>query len=172
MSETQSPAGAHALVITRIFDAPRALVWKAYTEAEHLERWWGPKGTTLRVARLEVAPGGVFLYACVGPDGQELWGKFVYREVSPIERLAFVSGFADPEGNTVPAFFSADWPLEVFNVVTLEEEGGKTRLTLRGGPQNATPEQQAFFEGMLPSMDQGFKGTFDQLEAYLAELQR
>lgn len=72
-----------AFAITRTFDAPRALVFQAFTESERLAQWWGPKGFTLRVARLDLRPGGVFHYEMKSPNGHSMWGKFVYREIVP-----------------------------------------------------------------------------------------
>lgn len=157
------------LVITRIFDAPRDLVFKVWTESEQLKRWWGPKGFKLGVSRLDFHPGGVFHYSMQSPDGYEMWGKFVYREITPPEKIVFVNSFSDEEGNTVRVPFSPTWPLEVLNTLTLEEHDGKTTLTLRGGPTNATEDERKTFTGMHESMQQGFAGTFDQLVEYLAK---
>jgi uncharacterized protein YndB with AHSA1/START domain len=106
-----------------------------------------------------------------GPAGavmSELWGKFVYREIVPPERLVFVSSFSDPAGNTVRAPFSADFPLEVLSTVTFEDAGKGTALTLRGEAINATEAERKFYRGMFPSMNQGWKGTLDQLAEHLA----
>ena len=169
-SDPGAAAGPSAgeLVITRVFDAPRALVWKAWTDAESLARWWGPAGFTITVASLDLRPGGVFLYGLRTPDGQEMWGKFVYREVTPPARLVFVSSFADAAGNTVRAPFSADWPLEVLSTVTLAEQDGKTTLTLHGVPINATDAERAAFAAGNDSMQHGWAGTLDQLATHLA----
>jgi uncharacterized protein YndB with AHSA1/START domain len=156
------------LVITRTFDAPRELVFKAWTESEHLKHWWGPKGFTFGVSKLDLRPGGVFHYSMRSPDGHEMWGKFVYREIVAPEKIVFVNSFSDEEGNTVRAPFSPTWPLEVLNTLTLSENEGKTTLTLRGGPINATEEERKTYEAGFESMKQGFGGTFDQLADYLA----
>ncbi|HEY3063320.1 MAG TPA: SRPBCC domain-containing protein [Chloroflexota bacterium] len=161
-------ATQHELVITRDFTAPRELVFKAFTEADRLMQWWGPKGLTMHSATVDLRPGGVFHYSMRGPDGAELWGKFVYREISPPERLVFTNSFSDPQGNTVRAPFSSTWPLEVLNTLTFTEHEGKTTLTLRGGPINASPTEVEEFEAMAASMQQGFGGTFDKLDEYLA----
>lgn len=167
---TQPQTTPAELVISRTFDAPRALLWKVYTEAEHLAHWWGPKGTTLKIVRLDVRPGGDFVYANVMPDGNQMTGKWVYRAVEAPNHLAFVSSFCDEAGNVVRAPFAASFPLEIANDVAFTEENGKTTVTLSGGPVNPSEEERAFFVSMLPSMQGGFKGTFDQLEAYLATL--
>jgi uncharacterized protein YndB with AHSA1/START domain len=156
-------------VIARVFAAPRELVWQALTECEHLRQWWGPVGFTMHTCTIDLRPGGRFLYGMRSPDGQDLWGKFVYREIVPPERLDFLSAFADAAGNTVRAPFGSAWPLEVLSTWTLSEEGGRTTLTIRSTPFDATePERQAFAAG-FDSMRQGFAGTFDQLAAYLAK---
>jgi uncharacterized protein YndB with AHSA1/START domain len=117
---------------------------------------------------LDVRTGGMFLGSQHSPEGFEMWGKFVYQEVTPPEKLVYVQSFSDPEGNTIRAPFNPNWPLEIINILTLSEQEGKTLLTLQGGPLNATAEELAAFEGMRPMVQQGFGGTFDQLAEYLA----
>jgi uncharacterized protein YndB with AHSA1/START domain len=157
------------LTLTRSFDAPLELVWAALTQAEHLAHWWGPAGFTWLGCTLDLRPGGTFQYGMSAPNnGPEMWGKFVYEEIEAPTRLVFRNSFADREGNIIRAFFSPDWPLEVHNTWTLDQHEGKTRLTLRGHPFNATEAERNAFEGMLGSMQQGFNGTFDQLAAFLA----
>jgi hypothetical protein len=80
-----------------------------------------------------------------------------------------VNSFSDPKGNTTRAAFNAKWPLEVLNTLTLSEQFGLTRLTLLGVPLNATQEEWDVFENMLMSLHQGFSGTFEQLNEYLAK---
>ena len=162
------PAGKE-LVITRILNAPRDLVFKMWTEARHLEKWWGPKGFNIIVKKFDLQPGGTFLY-CMAGDGFEMWGKFTYLEIAGPEKLVFINSFSDKDGNITRAPFSATWPLEVMNTLTLTEENGKTTLTVRGGPHNATDEERKMFESMFESMNQGFGGTFEQLDAYLASV--
>jgi uncharacterized protein YndB with AHSA1/START domain len=157
-------------VIARVFDAPRDLVWKALTESERLMHWWGPKGFTMSVCKVDLRPGGLFHYAMRAPNGGEMWGRWVYREIVPPERLVFVNSFSDEAGNIVRAPFNAAWPLEVLNVVTFSELAGNTTITIRGGPINATEEERKTFHAARQSMEQGFGGTFDQLDAYLASL--
>lgn len=158
------------LVITRIFDAPRELVFKVWTEPEHLKMWWGPKGFAINVSRLDLRPDGIFHYSMRSADGHEMWGKFVYREIVAPEKIVYVNSFSDEEGNTVRSPFSQSWPLEVLYTLTLSENEGKTTLTLRGGPINATEEERQTFVEFFDSMKQGFGGTFDQLADYLAKV--
>ncbi len=90
-------------VIARTFDAPRELVWKAWTEPEHLAQWWGPKGCTIRVVKLDLRPGGMFHYAMAVPARATTCGRrFVYREIAPPERIVYVNSFSDAEGGSHP----------------------------------------------------------------------
>jgi uncharacterized protein YndB with AHSA1/START domain len=162
-------ASDQELVITRIFDAPRALVFKAWTEAERLAQWWGPKNFTMGVVRHDLRPGGYFHYSMRSPQGDEMWGKFVYREIVAPERIVFVNCFADAGGNIVRNPWLEVWPLEILNTLTLTEKAGKTTLVLRGAPIDATEGERQAFAAMQKSMHQGFAGTFDQLDAYLAK---
>jgi len=157
-------------VITRVFDAPRDLVFKVCTEPEHLKHWWGPKGFTWVSCIVDLRPGGLFHYCMRSPDGHEMWGKFVYREIIPPERLVFVNSFSDQDGKTTRAPWNPTWPLEVLNNMTFTEQDGKTIVEMRGRPINATEEERKTFEAGFESMQQGFKGTLDQLAEYLAKL--
>jgi uncharacterized protein YndB with AHSA1/START domain len=158
-------------VITRIFDAPRELVFKALTEPARLAHWWGPKGFEMRTCKVDLRPGGLFHYSMAAPNGFEMWGKFVYREIVKPERIVFVNSFSDEAGGITRHPMSPAWPQEVLNVLTLTEQNGKTTVTLRGGPINATEEERKIFAEGFASMQQGFSGTFDQLDAYLATAQ-
>src|SRR5262245_48467979 len=155
-------------VISRVFDAPRELVFKAQAESECLEQWWGAKGFMTRVIKLDFRPGGVFHYSMRTPDGNEMWGKFVYREIVVPERIVFINSFVDKDGNTIQAPFSSTWPLEVLNTLTLSEHKGKTTLTIGSVPFKATTEERETFEAGLGSLRQGFNGSLDQLADYLA----
>ena len=166
---TGSNGTEHELVITRVFDAPRDLVFRALTEPERLRHWWGPKGFTWVSCTLDLRPGGMFHYCMRSPGGQDTWGKWVYREIVPPERIVFVSSFADERGNTVRAPFNAEWSLEILTTLTLTEHEGKTSLTLRGGPINATEVERKTFDDGRQSVQQGFAGTWDKLDEYLRE---
>jgi len=173
LAEAKTEASPDDFVIARTFEAPRALVWKVWTEAEHLAQWWGPKGCTIRVVKLDVRPGGMFHYAMAYQPGHDMWGRFVYREIVPPERMVYVSSFSDPEGGITRAPFpkiGPTFPLEVLNTLTLADDGGKTTMTVRGRPLNATEEERKTYRGMFGSMQQGFTGTFDQLAAYLTKM--
>jgi uncharacterized protein YndB with AHSA1/START domain len=164
-----SPADAdQEFLFTRVFDAPRILVWKALTESERLMQWWGPKGYTMLTCKVDLRPGGVFHYSMRSPDGREMWGKWVYREIVPQERLVTVVSFTDAEGNLLRHPMSPSWPLELLHTMTLSERNGKTTLTVTGVPTNATEEERKTFRAGRNSMEAGFTGTLDQLAAYLS----
>lgn len=167
---TAATHAAQEFTFSRTFDAPRQLVWDAFTQAEHLAHWWGPKGCEIEVAALDVCPGGQFHYCMRLPNGGAMWGKFIYREIDAPSRIVFTNGFADEAGNLIRAPFHPAWPLEVLNTWTFDEADGKTTLTLRGAPINANEEEQAIFIANFESMRGGFGGTMEQLAAYLALL--
>lgn len=154
--------------ISRTFDAPLALVWAVYSQKEHLAKWWGPKGFEWISGRLDFRPGGIFHYGMKSPTGQMMWGKFNYREIVPMQKIVFTNSFSDEAGMTTRAPFAANFPMEVMNTVLFSENDGKTALDMTGTPFNASDDEKAFFESMFPSMQQGFTGTLNQLEDYLA----
>ncbi|HEY1961663.1 MAG TPA: SRPBCC domain-containing protein, partial [Rhizomicrobium sp.] len=111
-------SGTPEFTIRRTFNASRDAVWKAYSDVDALSKWWGPKGFEWIDGKLDFRPGGIFHYGMRSPTGEEMWGKFVYREIAAPERLVFINSFSDRAGNTVRAPFAEDWPLEVLNVLT------------------------------------------------------
>ena len=158
----------HEFAITRIFDAPRELVWKAFTEPERLNQWWGPKGFTTRVRSIDIRPGGLFRYSQRTADGKEMWGKWVYCEIVPPERIVSIVSFSDEAGNSIRHPFAPDWPLEMLSTATLTEHNGKTTLTIEASAHRATELERKTFEAGHDSMEQGFTGTLDRLAEYLA----
>jgi len=158
-------------VITRVFDAPRDLVWKTWTEAEHMQ-WWGPKGVSIHHAKLELHPGGTFHYCMKTPDGHEMWGKWVIREVVEPERLVFINSFSDRDAGLTRHPMNPNWPLEILSTITFADQGDKTLLTIQWLPLHPTDvERQTFDEGH-ESMKGGWSGSLDRLEAYLAVAQQ
>jgi uncharacterized protein YndB with AHSA1/START domain len=154
-------------VLSRVFDAPRALVWKCFTDPEHMKQWWGPKGATVLVSKMDLRPGGTYLYGMQFGD-KPMWGKFVYREIVPPEKLVFINSFSDEKGGVTRHPMAPTWPLESLSTFTFEEQpGGKTKFTVRWSPHNATEEERKTFDAGHASMNQGWGGTMEQLGAYL-----
>ncbi len=166
--ESMEP-GVQPFVIARSFNAPRDLVWKAWTERDRLVQWFGPKGFTMKVATLDLRPGGVFHYCMSSPDGKEMWGKFVYREIVPPERIVLVNSFSDATGGIIAHPMSPTWPREMLSTSTFTEKDGTTTLTLECKPIHATEEERKTFDAARAGMTQGWAGTFEQLDAYLAK---
>ena len=97
-----------------------------------------------------------------------MWGKFVYREIEPSNRILLINSFSDPAGGITRHPFSPTWPLEMITTSVFTEEAGKATLTLHSSPLNASPEEEQTFNAARAGMVQGWTGTFDQLAAYLA----
>ena len=156
-------------VISRTFDAPRDLVWKAWTERDQLLQWFGPKGFAMTTAKLDLRPGGVFHYCLRSQDGKEIWGKFVYREIAAPSRIVLVNSFSDAQGGLTRHPFAPTWPLEMLSTTTFDEEGGKTKLAIEWSPLNPTDEERKTFDSSHDGMKQGWTGTFEQLTDYLVK---
>ena len=170
MTESADPRDAMPVTpftLSRTFDAPCDRVWRAFTELAQLEKWWGPKGFAIRSARLDLRPGGMFVYA-MEAGGHTMWGRFVYREIDAPGRMVFVNSFSDPQGGLTRAPFADAWPMEILNTWTFTESDGKTTLDIEGVPLNANAVETAVFLAGFPSMRMGFGGTLDQLAAHLA----
>lgn len=148
--------------ITRIFDAPRELVWKAWTEPERLKQWWGPKGYTAPVIQVDLRVGGKYLFCMRSPEGQDIWATGVYREIKPVERLVYTDSFGDKDGNVVPAsaYGITDYfPKEMVVTVLLEDLNGKTKVTTT---MQWMPEGEIRVGAL-----QGWGESFDKLEESL-----
>lgn len=155
--------------ITRTFDASRDEMWKAWTDPDLFGKWFGPKGFTSQVKTLDLRPGGI-LHSCIrSPEGQEMWAKFVYRDVTPPSRLAWEHSFSDKDGNLTRHPFRSSWPLKLLTTVIFEEQSGKTKLTLTWTPLEATEAECEVFANEIPGMNQGWGGTFDQLADFFKE---
>ncbi len=168
MTTSDAATTAKDFVLTRVFDAPRDLVWKAFTEPERMKQWWGPKGFKVIASKMDLRPGGSYHYGMQAPDGKAMWGKFVYREIVPPEKLVFINSFSDEKGGLTRHPMAPTWPLEMLSVFTFEDLGGKTRFTIRWAPHNASEEERKTFDAGHDSMTQGWGGTMEQLAAYLA----
>jgi uncharacterized protein YndB with AHSA1/START domain len=157
-------------VISRTFNATREIVFDAFTKPEEMKKWWGPKGFTVIVSKMDLRPGGTYLYGMRAPDGTPMWGKFVYREIVRPERIVFINSFSDENGGVTRHPMAPDWPLQMITTFAFEDlGGGKTRLTTTSMAFDATEAERAVFDAHHDSMTQGWTGTLDQLETYLAK---
>lgn len=167
------PATSQPLRVTRVFEAPRALVFAAFTQLEHLDRWFSPKGFGQFTGSLDLRVGGHYHYAMSMPDGQLLWGKWTFREIVAPERIVVVSQFSDEHGGLTRNPWTNDWPMTTLSTTTFVEQGPKrTLLTLEWRALDATETEQAAFDAGHASMTEGWGGTFDKLAEHLATAAR
>lgn len=151
--------------ITRVFDAPVSLVWKAWTEPDHYKKWWGPKTYSAPYAEMDVRPGGKVVSSMRGPDGKDIYSVGIYKEVQPLKKLVVTDSFADEHGNPVSPQsygFSPEFPMELQVTVSFEDIGGKTKMTLRheGFPAGKEADQAK----------EGWSESFDKLDDHLKSL--
>jgi uncharacterized protein YndB with AHSA1/START domain len=142
------------IVITRVFDAPRRLVFDAHTIPAHVQRWLlGPAGWTMPVCEIDLRPGGAWHYVWRRSDGSEMEMRGIYKEVVPYERLVCTERWG------------AEWP-ETLNTVLLAEQDGKTTLTQSIRYPSKQDRDAAFATGMKD----GATESFERLAEYLATL--
>ena len=146
------------LVLTRLINAPREKVYRAWTDPEILKKWFAPLPYTTPVAELDVRPGGSAYFAMRGPDGKDMPNRGVYLEVVPNERLVFTDAY-------VRAWEPSEKPFMTL-ILTFEDEGGKTRYTARA--RHWTVADRETHEKM--GFHQGWGICTDQLEALVAKL--
>ena len=119
-TETASSTADREIVLSREFDAPRELVWQAYTDPRHLPVWWGPDGFTNTVHEMDVRPGGMWRFIMHGPDGRDWPNRVTYREVAAPERMVYDHG---EDVDDDPGAFHV--------TITFDDLGGRTRVTQR-----------------------------------------
>jgi uncharacterized protein YndB with AHSA1/START domain len=162
-SATQSAvnpaAAAREIVITRLFDAPRELVWQAMTDPEHLVHWWGPRGFTTTIQEMDVRPGGIWQHVMHGPDGTDYPNRSVFKEVVKPERLVFAHGGGKKGGPDVR--FEATWTFDAL------DNGDKTRVTIRMVFDSAVDRDMVVEEyGAI----EGGEQTLERLGVHLAAM--
>jgi uncharacterized protein YndB with AHSA1/START domain len=169
------PTQSEAFSLTHKFPAARDLVFRAFTRAAHLRKWWGPAGFTVAVRRFDHRPGGVFHYSMQAPVGhrmgdQPLWGKFVYQEIALPERIALLTAFSDEGGGLTRHPARPTWPMQVCSDFTFTEQDGQTTVTLCATPHEATELERNTFTASRALVQKDVKESFAQLERYLAKL--
>ncbi|KOP78708.1 ATPase [Lysinibacillus sp. FJAT-14745] len=155
------------LILERVFDAPRDLLFEMFKEPEHLKRWWGPRGWEIPVCTVDFRPGGVWHYCmkCVDENqgdffGMESWGKGVYKEIIEPEKISYTDYFSDAEGISNDAMPSTEITLEFIDM------GGKTKLINRAEYVSA----EALKTVMDMGMEQGITETWDRLNEQVQSL--
>jgi uncharacterized protein YndB with AHSA1/START domain len=144
------------IVIERVFDAPRELVWKAWTEAEHVAQWWGPQGMTTRVDELDLRPGGNWRYVMLRPDGSEYPQRGTFREIVAPEKIVTRAEFEVGEDHTHSAIMT----------YRFDELGDKTKLTMLHEQTMAEDPGDDWKRGVMG----GWNSNFDSLVDYLPTL--
>jgi uncharacterized protein YndB with AHSA1/START domain len=156
-------------VLERVFDAPRELVWKTWTDPKLLPRWYGPGAETI-IHRHELKPGGLWL-------SEMKWGskskhdRIEFTDVAPPERLVWLHSPSDKNWNIAPNPMMANWPRVLLTTVTFEEAGGQTKMRLTWVPHEASEAEIACFAAALDGMDKGWVAGMDLLADLLAEMQ-
>ncbi len=152
--------------LTKTFNAAREMVFDAFARADALAQWWGPVEAPIDVISLDFRPGGIFHYRMNG--AQTSYGIFRYENIERPGHISWINSFADEAGAIIkPPFAGFDLPKEIHNSITLTEDNGLTTLQLVSKPVNASEAEIACFLSIKESMEQGFGGTFSQLQAYL-----
>jgi uncharacterized protein YndB with AHSA1/START domain len=144
------------VIFSRLLDAPRELVWKVWTQLEHVHRWWGPSGFTTTTHQFNFAPGGEWRFIMHGPDGTDYPNRVVFHEIVPLSRLVYQNGWDLPGA-----------PLDFTVVVTFDTDGEKTRLSIHMTFSNAESLRTAVERyGVL----EGGTQTLDRLADHLSRL--
>ncbi|MEM8647745.1 MAG: SRPBCC domain-containing protein [Pseudomonadota bacterium] len=156
-------------VLEREFDAPAELVWRTWTEAELLSRWYGPRVETI-VHKLDVKPGGLWLNEMKW-DGNSNYQRVEYTEVNPPEKLVWLHSMSDADWNVVANPMMPDWPLVLLTTVTFEEKNGKTKMRLTWVPHEASEKEISCFAEAVAGMDKGWGAGMELLAELLRELQ-
>ena len=156
-------------VLDRVFDAPRELVWKTWTDPKLLPRWYGPNVETI-VHRLELKPGGLWLVEMKW-GGKSMYQRVEYTEVMSPERLVWLHSSSDANWNIIPSPMMPDWPRVLLTTVTFEETGGQTKLRLTWVPHNASAAEISCFAAAIGGMGKGWNAGMELLAKLLAELQ-
>jgi uncharacterized protein YndB with AHSA1/START domain len=157
--------------ISRVFNAPRSLVFDCWVNPSHFEKWGLlPAGCTASLRHADVRPGGYYLVEQHGPDGAHLFVKFGFREINPIDRLVFVTSICSEEGEIVNNPFVPSWPRSLLTTVAFEDAEQGTRVSVLWEPLDAADDEIEFFVKNMKIGHAGWSQTFDRLTHVLEEL--
>ena len=155
-------------VIDRVFDAPRDLVWRAWSDPKLLAVWYGPGVETI-IHEFDLRPGGVWRNEMKWGDKSDL-SKMAFQEVVPNEKMVWLHCSTDADWNVAPNKMMPDWPQVLLTTVTFEERGDTTNVRLSQIPVDATEAELACFAKMMAGMDNGWGSGFKIIDDILADL--
>lgn len=163
--------GKEKFVINRTFDAPLEVMSEMWTNPEHFSQWLPPTGMTMKFLKADIRPGGSTFYLMENAEGLKMYGRADYREIVKPGRLVYTQQFCDEHGNISRHPMAPLWPETMLTIVELTAEGpDSTRVTVTWEPCGAfTPEELEIFIQNRSGMTQGWTGSFDKLEEYLAK---
>ena len=156
-------------VLDRVFDAPRDMVWRTWTDPELLQRWYGPGVETI-IHQFDLRPGGEWRNEMKWGEKSDL-SKMVFQEVVTEEKLVWLHSSADADWNIVSSQMLPNWPRMLLTTVTFEEEGDKTKVRLTQTPVDASDEEIACFAEMMANMSKGWGSGYAIIDEMLTELQ-
>jgi uncharacterized protein YndB with AHSA1/START domain len=160
---------ARPFILTRVFQAPQQLLWDAWTKPLHLGQWMSPKGCAVLAVKMDFRVGGTYHYGLKLPNGDDMWGQWLFREILAPERLVFVQNFYNADGGMTRHPMATNWPLDTLSTITFSEHAGQshgTTVVLTWTPINASDEERAMFDSSHASMQQGWASMMEQLMAY------
>lgn len=156
-------------VLDRVFNAPRAMVWRAWTDPDLLQHWYGPNIETI-IHEFDLKPGGHWLNEMKWGDKSDL-SKMTFKEVVPDERLVWHHSSTDADWNVVSNPMMPDWPRVLLTTVTFEDRGAQTKVRLTWVPFEATEAEIACFAGAMDGFGKGWESGYAIIDDLLAELQ-
>jgi len=167
MATAQPKAQPVVFRISQTFNVPRERMWKAWTTTEQA-KWFGPKGSKIIYNTVDLRPGGASRYG-MEFNGNKTWGKWAYKDIKAPEKIVAIVAFTDEGGEKIiPHPGMPGWPREMLSTVRFNVKGDKTEILVEWEPYNPTPEERRVFDENQASMQGGWSGTFEQLEAYFA----
>lgn len=158
-------------VLERTFMSPRNIVWAAFTQAEHLGRWFSPAGMKPGRNQMDFREGGIYHYELIPPLGDAFWGRWIFREIVNQELMVKHVSFSDEGGGITRHPMAPDWPLETLSKIRFASLNGGTQIRLESSAIGSDRIQLQTFEDARSSLLQGWTGTLDHLDIFLARVQ-
>jgi len=148
------------------------MVFNCWVEPQHFEKWGlAPAGCTCRLLHADVRPGGYYHIHQVGPDGKQVYCKFEFRHIRPIDQLVFVTAICDEKAEIVKNPFFPEWPIRLLTTVSFEDDGSGTKVTVLWDTLEASAEEVAFFMKNMEIGQAGWSQTFDRLQKTIEALE-